>query len=176
MIKKELVQKLHMVCTLLEDDGVFPNNNHLIMLVYRGALLLNPDDDSTIVEKLFYDNKWSNSWKNGIFDYHHYHSNTHEALAVFSGNAELQIGGPQGICLKILRGDVLIMPAGVAYKCLKNSEDFIVIGAYPEGILKDINYGKDGERPVADENILKVPMPTTDPVYGETGPLIHNWR
>lgn len=176
MENKELVQKANMVCTLLEDDGVFPNNDYLIMLLYKGALLLKPEDDATVIEKLFEGNKWSNSWKNGIFNFHHYHSNTHQVLAVFSGNAELQIGGPQGVCLEVVRGDVIILPAGVALKCLKSSDDFLVTGAYPEGKIQDMNYGKAGERPKADENIKKVPLPQTDPVYGNGGALLKNWR
>ncbi|WP_081675066.1 cupin domain-containing protein [Daejeonella oryzae] len=176
MEKRELVQKAHMVCTLLEDDGVFPNNGYLTMLVYKGALLLQPEDESSVIEKLFESNQWSNSWKNGIFDYHHYHSNTHEVLGVFSGTAELQIGGPQGLRVEVVRGDVIILPAGVAHMCLKKSDDFVVIGAYPEGKIQDMNYGKEGERPAADTNIANVQMPHTDPVYGKNGPLIENWK
>ena len=175
MDNKELVQKAYTVCTLLEDDGVFPNNNYLIMLVYKGALLLKPDDDAIVIEKLFENNRWSNSWKNGIFNFHHYHSNTHQVLGVFSGNAELQIGGPQGVCLEVVRGDVIILPAGVALKCLKSNADFSVIGAYSDGKIQDMNYGKDGERPRADENIANVPLPEKDPVYGSEGPLRQNW-
>ena len=176
MENDNLVQKPHLVCTLLEDDGIYPNNGDLCMLVYKGALVLRPEDDAADIEKLFEDNNWFNIWKNGILDHHHYHSNTHEVLGIFSGNAELQIGGALGFYIEVIKGDVLIMPAGVAYKCLKSSDDFLVIGAYSEGILQDINYGKDGERPSADENILNVPLPKIDPVYGETGPLIPHWK
>lgn len=172
----DLVQKPHLICTLLEDDGVYPNNGYLCMLIYKGALVLGPEDEAADIEKLFEDNKWSNTWKDGIFNYHHYYSNTHEVLGIFSGSAELQVGGPLGIYIKVVKSDVLIMPAGVAHKCLKSSDDFLVIGAYSEDIIHDINCGNDGERPAADENISNVPLPKIDPVYGVSGPLIRQWK
>ena len=39
-----------------------------------------------------------------------------------------------------------------------------------------MNYGKKKERPKADENIKKVPLPETDPVYGMQGPIKMNWE
>ena len=51
-----------------------------------------------------------------------------------------------------------------------------MIGAYPEGKDYDLKKGEDGERPDADQNILQVSVPSADPVYGDTGPLIENWK
>jgi len=36
-------------------------------------------------------------------------------------------------------------------------------------------YGKDGERPAADENIASVTKPLSDPIFGPTGPLMKLW-
>jgi uncharacterized protein YjlB len=36
-------------------------------------------------------------------------------------------------------------------------------------------YGKDGERPAADERIKIVGKPLSDPVFGPTGPLMRLW-
>jgi uncharacterized protein YjlB len=36
-------------------------------------------------------------------------------------------------------------------------------------------YGESGERPQADHNIARVPVPEADPVYGTDGPLIEYW-
>jgi hypothetical protein len=52
------------------------------VLLYKGVLQLPDDDAAKTVEKIFETNKWSNAWTNGIFDYHHYHSITHEVLGV----------------------------------------------------------------------------------------------
>lgn len=176
MDKTQLVRQAYEVCKVLEDDGTFPNNASLPLLVYKGALLLHPADEPKAIEKIFESNGWTNSWVDGVFDYHHYHSQTHEVLGVFCGVADLQLGGPHGVCVELVRGDVVIIPAGVAHKCLKSSNDFSVVGAYPEGKSYDMNYGKEGERPAADENITKVPLPAKDPVYGTSGGLNEFWK
>lgn len=74
------------------------------------------------------------------------------------------------------RGDVVVIPAGVAHKNLGASPGFALVGAYPAGQLWDMMYGKPGERPRADENIARVPLPEADPVYGAGGPLLAHWR
>jgi uncharacterized protein YjlB len=175
MDKTQLVQQAFEVCKLLTENGPYPNNSCLPVLVYKRALLLQPGDDHSAIRQVFEKNGWSNSWIGGVFDYHHYHSTTHEVLGVFCGVADLQLGGPHGVCVEVLRGDVIIIPAGVAHRCLKCSEDFSVVGAYPEGRDYDMNYGKEGERPAVDENIAKVPLPDKDPVYGEEGLMKESW-
>ena len=87
----------------------------------------------------------------------------------------VQFGGEDGITLVAEAGDVLILPAGLAHKNLWSSHDFRVVGAYPQGTSWDMNYGKEGERPEADKNIARVPLPPTDPVYGKEGPLRKAW-
>ncbi|MBC7743494.1 MAG: cupin domain-containing protein [Flavobacterium sp.] len=175
MDKNNLVQQAYEVFQVIEADQTFPNNALLPLIIYKGALLILPGDDVNVIETLFKRNGWSNSWVDGIFNYHHYHSNTHEVMGVYSGKADVQMGGPNGGFIELNRGDVLIIPAGVAHKCLKCSDDFKVLGAYPEGFTYDMNYGNEGERPKADHNIALVPIPAKDPVYGADGPLKYNW-
>lgn len=68
----------------------------------------------------------------------HYHSTTHEALAVFRGNARLRFGvsnndnADNGIELTVNVGDVIVIPAGVAHCALNESGGFCMIGSYPE--------------------------------------------
>ncbi len=166
----------HISIDVLSDDGQFPNNQKLPLLVYKGVLHLHPDDEATAIIALFKKNNWTNSWKNGILHEHHYHSTTHEVLGVFCGKADVHVGGPEGVCVELVRGDVIIIPVGVAHKCTEASRDFVCIGAYPEGRQYDMNYGKEGERPGVDENISKVPLPEKDPVFGDKGPLKENWK
>ncbi|HKJ70209.1 MAG TPA: cupin domain-containing protein, partial [Gammaproteobacteria bacterium] len=110
----------------------------------------------------------------GVFGFHHYHATAHEALGVFQGRARLQLGGPEGMEVEAAAGDVLVLPAGVAHKCLA-SEDFVAVGAYPAGQDPDMNRGDAGERPAADERIAAVPLPPADPVAGADGPLRQRW-
>lgn len=169
------VQHVNILRHYLRDDGSFPNNGLLPLLVYRRALRFDSMGDKLTTE-LFETNGWSNAWTNGIYDYHHYHSNTHEVVGIVAGMARVQFGGDQGISLQLEAGDVVIIPAGVAHKNLGSDEGFVCVGAYPGGKDYNILRGKPEERPKADETIKSVHLPSTDPVYGISGPLLTNWE
>ena len=154
-----------------DDDGSIPNNK-LPLLLYRNVL----DKDASELIDHFKEHSWSNAWKNGVFSYHHYHSNAHEVLGVYSGSARLQLGGEKGEIVDVASGDVIIIPAGVGHKNLQSSPDFGVVGAYPNGSGYDLKTGKAGERPKADENIAAVPVPETDPVVGKGKGLPVIWN
>lgn len=158
----------------LTDDGTFPNNPDLPLLVYRAAFVPEARSASAI-ESVFRQNRWDGAWRSGIYRYHHYHSTAHEVLGVARGSARVQLGGPEGETFDGAAGDVLILPAGVAHKNLGASSDFLVVGAYPAGQDWDMNTGQPGERPQADRNIEQVPLPAMDPVYGGNGPLSARW-
>ncbi|MFL5811048.1 MAG: cupin [Flavisolibacter sp.] len=159
----------------VKDDGIFPNNK--LPVVYYAAVLDLPRlFPGLYIKKLFSENNWTNNWKQGIFTYHHYHSITHEVLGICSGETLLQLGGENGITLFVEKGDVLIIPAGVAHMNLGEENDISCVGAYPDGKDYDMNYGKPGERPKADQNIALVPLPKMDPVFGTKKGLVKLWR
>ncbi len=173
---EDAVKTCQVLSPALKDDGIYPNNETLPLLVYQGAVALPEQEPAAIFEVLFETNQWGASWRNGIYGFHHYHSTAHEVLGVFSGTARVQLGGDEhGIMLSVNRGDVVIIPAGVAHKNLGASRDFRVVGAYPFGQRPDICYGKSGERPQADHNIAHAALPTSDPVYGPNGQLKEYW-
>lgn len=161
------------VSHIFQDDGTFPNSP-LPLLLYEQVLNAAPVNPADI-EKLFHSNKWINSWRNGLYSYHHYHSTAHEVLGLYSGWVKAQLGGPNGKIVTVKAGDVIVIPAGVAHKNIDQSPDFKVVGAYPKGQIPDMKYGKQGERPGADENIKAVALPECDPIYGGKGPLIKEW-
>lgn len=153
-----------------EDDGSIPNNPYFPVLLYRQVF-----DEADGIQETFEHNGWGNSWVNGVFDYHHYHSNTHEVLGVKSGRATVQLGGATGDLVSLNAGDVLILPAGTGHRRLEASDDFEIVGAYPEGRDYDTLTGNPEERPDNINRIDRVDKPTTDPVFGTTGPLHDQW-
>jgi uncharacterized protein YjlB len=169
------VQSPQVVTHTLQDDGTFPNNARLPLLVYRDAVVLPERHAAAFFEAIFAAHQWGSAWRNGIYGVHHYHSTAHEVLGVFQGQARVQFGGAQGVVVSIQSGDVVVIPAGVAHKNLGASRDFGVVGAYPLGQHWDVCYGKPGERPRTDDNIARVSLPQADPVYGARGPLIEAW-
>lgn len=169
------VQHINILRYLLPDDGVFPNNSLLPLLVYRKVFQLSATEQESAIKEIFESNSWNKAWTDGVYNYHHYHSTSHEVLAIIKGSARIQFGGPSGVSVFLERGDMVIIPAGVAHKNIGDDNDFTCIGAYPDGTDYDIKLGKEDERPGADENIKQVPLPPTDPVYGADGPLVKNW-
>ncbi|MGI8909157.1 MAG: cupin domain-containing protein [Rubrobacteraceae bacterium] len=159
-----------------EDDGRIPNNPELPLLVYPGALSGFDDPDATF-RGMLKENGWGGAWRDGVFPYHHYHSTSHEVLAVVGGGASLTFGGGSGVTLEVEAGDVVVIPAGVGHKNDGSRDGFSVIGAYPRGQESwDLRTGEPDERPEILENIRNVPLPEKDPVFGEEGPLLEHWR
>ncbi|TGB03942.1 cupin domain-containing protein [Halobacillus salinus] len=154
-----------------EDDGYFPNHRFLPTLVYPNAIEHFHEVPDTLKE-----NQWGNQWTGGIFDYHHYHSKTHEVLVVLEGAATVTLGGPHGNVLDIEKGDVLILPAGVSHKNQGSTDDFKVLGAYPFGEPFDLKTGDKHEYEQAIQEIPEAPFPSSDPLLGEKGPLMELWH
>ena len=152
------------------DAGTVPNSSHPL-LVYEGAVEADPE----VIEALFARNGWPPRWRWSIYDFHHFHSTTHEVLGVAAGRARVMMGGPTGEELEIAAGDVIVIPAGVGHKRLSSSADFLVVGGYPPGAEVDLMRGEPGERPGADDNISRGPVPATDPVTGDSGALLELW-
>lgn len=172
---EQSIKPENIISLILKEEGNFPNNSKLPLLLYRQALTLDTLDPQSI-ESLFLQNHWGNSWRNGIYNYHHYHSTAHEVMGIYRGKAKVKLGGPLGFEAEVKRGDVIIIPAGVAHKNLGSSSDFACVGAYPPDQHFDMNYGKEGERPDTDNNIKQVALPPQDPVFGRKGSLMQAWK
>lgn len=152
------------------DDGCFPNSCHPL-LVYRTALPADP----AAIELAFALKDWSNSWRDGIFTYHHFHSTSHEVLGIAAGEVRVAFGGPAGQEVTVRAGDVVVIPAGVGHRNMGQSDDLLVIGAYPSGCGYDLLRGDPAEHAAALRAIAAVPLPTCDPVAGPNGGLRRLW-
>ncbi|MEJ0024972.1 MAG: hypothetical protein WDN01_02995 [Rhizomicrobium sp.] len=73
------------------------SNNRWPMLVYRDAVTLDGRyDPAAIFETLFKKNGWKGQWRDGMYDWLHYHSNTHEVLGIAKGWLHGRFGGKKG--------------------------------------------------------------------------------
>ena len=159
-----------------KDDGLTPNNSRSPMVIYRGAVKL-PDsfDPAAVFEELFASNGWQDSWRNGIYDFSHYHSRIHEVLGIARGKARVRFGGSKGRRIDLKAGDAVVMPAGTGHKRLSASHDLMVVGSYPKAGKYDECRPRREDHDRALGNIPKVPLPRADPVYGQGGPLVQLW-
>lgn len=158
-----------------KDDGIFPNSP-LPVLFYPQAIAADAKDPASVFEKRFAENDWTNSWRDGVYSFPHYHSTSHEVLGVYAGAANLRLGGERGKNLEVRAGDVIVIPAGVAHQNIGATSDFGVVGAYPGGRDWDLLRGFPGERPKADHNIAALPIPDNDPIHRAKGALRRVWK
>jgi uncharacterized protein YjlB len=143
---------------------VIPNHPSFAVLLYREV---NADD----VRALFADHGWGGSWVDGVFDFHHFHSTSHEVLGVLAGEATLELGGPQGRSFDVKAGDVVVLPAGTGHRRATARDGFTVCGAYPQG-QEDYDLLRSADD-AARERIRTLPAPEQDPVGGEG---VAGWR
>ena len=139
-----------------------PNHPHFAVLVYRGVAGAG---DAGAARALLAGHGWGGSWVDGVFDFHHFHSNAHEVLAVVAGSATLELGGPQGEAFDVSAGDVLVLPAGTGHRRAAAARGFTVVGAYPAG-----QEGYDLLRAADDParaRIAALPPPPQDPLGGD---------
>jgi len=150
-----------------------PNNPSFAVLVYRDLPAVSAGADSC--RGLFAEHGWVGSWVDGVFDFHHFHSTSHEVLGVVSGEATLELGGPQGERFDVSAGDVLVLPAGTGHRRASTRGAFTVVGAYPRGQEDyDLLRGDDpAEVTAARERIAALGAPATDPVGGDG---VAGWR
>jgi uncharacterized protein YjlB len=143
-----------------------PNHPRFAVLVYRGVGAVT---DAAATRALFAEHGWRGSWVDGIFPFHHFHSTSHEALAVVAGRATVELGGPQGETFEVSAGDVLVLPAGTGHRRASDRDGFTVVGAYPAGQEDyDLLRGDDpAEVEAARERIATLPAPSQDPVGGD---------
>jgi len=66
----------------------------------KRAVDVDNDHPEKTIEGLFGANGWGAMWRNGVYDYLHYHATVHEVLGVARGNAMVRFGGDKrhGAC------------------------------------------------------------------------------
>ena len=165
---------MEVVAHLLVPDGPIPNHPRWPLLLYNGAVALSGSDPASVFEELFGRNRWPAAWRNGVHPFHHYHSDGHEALGIYSGEVTVQFGGEHGVTLTAKPGDVIVLPAGTGHKKLASKGSLGVVGAYPEGPHPSMSM--KAFTPKTLSVITAVPLPACDPVAGAGGPLFEHWK
>jgi uncharacterized protein YjlB len=176
VMNAQINKSAEIVVLQLDENGDFPNNPQLPVLLYKNIFEFGDSHPAELIESIFSKNNWSGMWRNGIYNFQHYHTTAHEALGVYGGWAEVQLGGDGSKIVRIEKGDLVVLPAGTAHKRINSGDGFAVVGAYPDGQNWDMNYAKSDEVKAAKQNIAKVDLPSSDPVYGKKGRMFEYWK
>lgn len=109
---------VNVIAHLLAPGGAIPNHPIWPLLIYPSAVKAATPE---AFEELFTRNQWPAAWRNGVHPFHHFHSNGHEALGIYSGEVTVQFGGDAGITVTAKPGDVIVLPAGTGHKKLSSN-------------------------------------------------------
>lgn len=155
-------------------SGGVPNNPALPLIVYRGVLGA-AERSASALSALAGARGWHGFWQDGVYPFHHFHADAHEALGMIAGRARVLFGGAEGVKVDLAAGDAVLIPAGVGHCALWASPDFACVGFYPPGTRADL---ARGEAPPADAaaRVAAVKLPAADPLFGEEGPLVRYWH
>jgi uncharacterized protein YjlB len=160
---------------LLKEDEFMPNNPDLPVLVFRAVAADRPDT-AGFFEQTFYKNGWAGIWRDGIYDYNHFHSNAHEVLGIAEGHVSLRLGGDSGILIHLMKGDCVVLPAGTGHKRVDATKDLLVVGAYPMGQENyDIRRSWQNSLGIR-EDIRHVAIPPLSPLDGVAGEADDFWQ
>jgi uncharacterized protein YjlB len=168
-------EQLKPLTFVFDDDGLVPNSR-LPLVIYKQAIDLPQFEPEAAFEKTFARHGWGEMWRDGIYDYNHYHATVHEVLGIARGHALVLFGGEVGDAVEVRAGDVAVLPAGTGHKCLFASHDFSVVGAYPPGPKMHVTMPTPSNYRKSLLTIPKVKLPASDPVFGDDGPLLRFWR
>jgi len=159
-------------------SGLTPNCSILRkpLLIYHNVF---PDATASSIEAhLTSVGVVSPQWRYTMYSQSHFHSTTHEVLCISQGRAKLCFGGednPGRVEPVVQRGDVMVLPAGVAHRLLQDLDGgFQMVGSYPVGFDWDMCYGRPGEEDKV-RSISTLEWFKRDPIYGDEGPVLQDF-
>jgi uncharacterized protein YjlB len=112
------------------------------------------------MEETFERNSWPPRWRNGVYDFHHYHSTAHEVLGFAAGSGTIIRGEESGHKITVEAGDVAVLPAGTGHCRVAADDSFLLIGAYPPNQRWDICREAPDREAIARMSNLAFPLPT----------------
>ena len=107
--------------------GLTPNTSlqHKPLLIYRSAFPPTSASASSIESHLSSVGVVTPQWRYTMYSTSHFHSTSHEVLGIAAGKAKLCFGhedNPKRVEEVLGRGDVIVVPAGVAHRLLEDLE------------------------------------------------------
>src|SRR4030095_3971176 len=91
-------------------------NSRLPVLIFRGVIAPQVGGKALRFRRGFKKKSWTGLWTDTIYDFTHFHSNSHEVLGIAEGTVTVRLGGEAGRLFRLKAGDMLVLPAGVGHR------------------------------------------------------------
>ncbi|WP_157558235.1 cupin domain-containing protein [Niabella aurantiaca] len=157
-----------------KEDKNIPNSP-LPLLIYRGFFDKEYEDCEGWLKNRFSSNRWFPAPRLQVFGFTHYYINTHLVIGVCSGEAKWQLGGTLGITTNIEKGDVVVIPAGVALRHLESEKNFKIVGAGSVNEVPRVQKEQSGNHAHGNNGIANIALPETDPILGPEESQLTIW-
>ena len=160
---------------VFDDDGLVPNNI-LPLVIYKRAIELAGGDPARAIDELFRANGWDQRWRDGIFDYQHYHATCTRRSA--SRAATRWCCSAASTARRSSSTPATSRSCPPAPATSASSPAMISAWSAPTRPAKPWRSLARPRRTYrrAMETIPLVLPPPSDPVFGQDGPLLRLWR
>ena len=173
------LSSLSVTCKYISAHGLIPNTSlqNRPLLHYHCAFPPASSTPSALEFHVTEVGVVEPHWRYTMYSTTHFHSTTHEVLAIASGSAVCCFGGeenPERYEPLLQQGDVIVVPAGVGHRLIAERETpFQMVGCYPKGKQWDMCYGTEREERKI-QGIKSLGWFEKDPIYGEEGPVLES--
>ena len=145
-------------------------------LVYKRAIDVDNDHPEKTIEGLFGANGWGAMWRNGVYDYLHYHATVHEVLGVAAATPSCGSAATMARSSRSRPATSRSCPPAPAISACRRAR----ISPSSAPIRRDRRMHITRPTPENHAKALKtipnVKLPKTDPVLGTNGPLVKLWK
>ena len=171
-----LTRSAEPLALMFADDGSIPNNPRLPFLVYRGAIDLTGTPNRRSDREDLRPSRLGRDVAQRHLSLRALSFDDPRGARHRARPRQGAVRRQRGRGCSTSAGDVVVLPAGTGHQCLWAAPELWSSAPIRKSGKYDLCRGSKAEHANAVDTIPSVPLPDTDPVFGEDGPLTKLWR